>query len=135
MWVVVLMRMDSVDARFRAVEAQSSTFTNGTLYDSALRQTIDTYPWNIIPKGVDTSKALDTQNSSLITLVQGFDSLQLDQANQTAKDLIAKSINTAESMAIQTMFDSLVISAPKVEKKRGVMAKASSSGFDKPELL
>jgi hypothetical protein len=43
MWVVALMRMDSVNARFHAVEAQSSTFTNGTLYASALRQPIDIY--------------------------------------------------------------------------------------------
>jgi hypothetical protein len=53
----------------------------------------------------------------LITLAHGFESLQLDQADQTAKDLIAKSINTAESMAIQPMFDSLAMSVPKIERR------------------
>jgi hypothetical protein len=77
MWVVALIRMDNVDGKFREIEALSvnGAYANGTLFANALRQKIDTYLWNTIPKGVDASKALETWNSSLIVLVQSFDNL------------------------------------------------------------
>jgi hypothetical protein len=133
MWLVALMRMDKVDARFRSVQAMKGTFTNGTAYASELRRQIDTYLWNAIPKGVDASKALDTWNSSLAILAQSFDSVQLDGNNQTARDLMGKSLGTAESMAIQTMFDSLAISVPKDGSKKDAGVKGT--GFDKYDLL
>jgi hypothetical protein len=136
MWLVALMRMKKTDARFRSVENLNTTFTNGTAYASALRHQIDTYLWNTIPKGIETSKALERWNSSLVLLAQGFDSLQLNKANQTAKDLVSTSINTADNMAIQTMFDSLAITVAKDGKKPDeVTPRPLNSVFDKAELL
>jgi hypothetical protein len=133
MWLVALMRMNKVDARFRSVQAMNGTFTNGTAYASELRRQISTYLWNTISKGVDASKALDTWNSSLVILAQNFDSVRLDGNNQTACDLMGKSLGTAESMAIQTMFDSLAISVPKDGSKKDVGVKGT--GFDKYDWL
>ena len=135
MCVVALIRMDNVDGKFREIEALSvnGAYANGTLFADALRQKIDTYLWNTIPKGVDASKALETWNSSLIILAQSFDNLQKDKANLTAVDMITTSLNNAESMAIQTMFDSLSISVPKTAKTttENVLNKV----FDKASLL
>ncbi|RII21724.1 hypothetical protein CUC08_Gglean000891 [Alternaria sp. MG1] len=135
MCVVALIRMDNVDGKFREIEALSvnGAYANGTLFADALRQKIDTYLWNTIPKGVDASKALETWNSSLIVLAQSFDNLQKDKANLTAVDMITTSLNNAESMAIQTMFDSLSISVPKTAKTttENVLNKV----FDKASLL
>ncbi|KAG9193520.1 hypothetical protein G6011_03555 [Alternaria panax] len=95
-WVVALIRMDNHDGKFREVEALS---VNGAYAN-----------------GFDTSKALETCNSSLAVLAQSFDNLQKDMANLTAMDMITTSLNNAEGMAIQTMFDSLSISIPKTAK-------------------
>lgn len=135
MWVVALIRMDNVDGKFREIEALSvnGAYANGTLFANALRQKIDTYLWNTIPKGVDASKALATWNSSLIVLAQSFDTLQKDKANLTAVDMITTSLNNAESMAIQTMFDSLSISVPKTAKT--TTEKVENKVFDKAGLL
>lgn len=139
MWVVALMRMDRVDQRFRTVEAHSlnGTFANGTAFASELRHQIDTYLWNMIPKGVDASKALQTWNTSLAILKSGYDHAVEDPANDpantTASQAIADSLNTAESMAIQNMFDSLAISVPKADKKG--IDKDKKKTFDKLTLL
>jgi hypothetical protein len=135
MWVVALIRMDRVDGKFREVEALSVTgaYANGTIFANALRQKIDTYLWNTIPKGIDASKALETWNSSLIVLAQSFDNLQKDKANLTAVDMITTSLNNAESMAIQTMFDSLSISVPKTVKN--TTEKVEKKVFNKTALL
>jgi hypothetical protein len=135
MWVVALIRMDRTDEKFREIEALSVTgaYTNGTLFADALRRKIDTYLWNTIPKGVDASKALETWNSSLIVLAQNFDNLQKDKANLTAVKMITTSLNNAESMAIQGMFDSLAISVPKAAKS--TPEKVPNKAFDKTALL
>ncbi|CAN9221974.1 unnamed protein product [Alternaria sp. RS040] len=135
MWVVALIRMDNIDGKFREIEALSvnGAYANGTLFANALRQKIDTYLWNTIPKGVDASKALESWNSSLIVLVQSFDNLQKDKANLTAVDMITTSLNNAESMAIQTMFDSLSISVSKTAKT--TTEKVLNKVFDKAGLL
>ncbi|KAF1838451.1 hypothetical protein BDW02DRAFT_636499 [Decorospora gaudefroyi] len=134
MWVVALMRMDRVDLRFRNVEALSlmdSAFANGTAFANELRRQIDTYLWNTIQKGADASQALETWNASLIVLAEGFDAVQKDARNQTAREMIQESLNTAETMAIQTMFDSLSISIPKSSTKQRVKTVM----FDKVGLL
>jgi hypothetical protein len=135
MWVVALIRMDNVDGKFREIEALSvnGAYANGTLFAYALRQKIDTYLWSTIPKGVDASKALETWNSSLNVLAQSFDNLQKNKANLTAVDMITTSLNNAESMAIQTMFDSLSISVPKTAKT--TTEKVLNKVFDKASLL
>ncbi|CAN9138903.1 unnamed protein product [Alternaria alternata] len=135
MWVVALIRMDNVDGKFREIEALSvnGAYANGTLFTYALRQKIDTYLWSTIPKGVDASKALETWNSSLNVLAQSFDNLQKNKANLTAVDMITTSLNNAESMAIQTMFDSLSISVPKTAKT--TTEKVLNKVFDKASLL
>ena len=66
-------------------------------------------------------------------LAQSFDNLQKDKANLTAVDMISTSLNNAESMAIQTMFDSLSISIPKTAKS--TPGKAENKSFDKVALL
>jgi hypothetical protein len=76
---------------------------------------------------------LETWNSSLAILAQSFDSVRPDGNNQTARDLMGKSLGTAESMPIQTMFDSLAISVPKDGSKKDAGVKGRS--FDKYDLL
>ena len=135
MWVVALIRMDNIDGKFREIEALSvnGAYANGNLFANALRKKIDTYLWNTIPKGVDASKALEIWNSSLIVLAQSFDNLQKDKANLTAVDMITTSLNNAESMAIQTMFDSLSISVSKTAKT--TTEKVLNKVFNKAGLL
>jgi hypothetical protein len=135
MWVVALVRMDRVGEKFRAVEGLSvnKAYANGTLFANALSQKIDTYLWNTIPKGVDASKALETWNSSLVVLAQSYDNVQKDGQNMTAAEMITTSLNNAESMAIQTLFDSLSISVPKTAKKIDEGPKRVY--FDKVALL
>ncbi|KAI4624491.1 hypothetical protein J4E83_004166 [Alternaria metachromatica] len=135
MWVVALIRMDRVDEKFREIEGLSLTgaYANGTLFADALRRKIDVYLWNTIPKGVDASKALETWNSTLTVLAQSFDNHLTDEQNLTAVDMITKSLNTAESMAIQTLFDSLSISVPKTAPK--TVEEPKRKFFDKAALL
>jgi len=135
MWVVALIRMDRVDEKFREIEGLSLTgaYANGTFFADALRRKIDVYLWNTIPKGVDASKALETWNSTLIVLAQSFDNHLTDERNLTAVDMITKSLNTAESMAIQTLFDSLSISVPKTAPK--TVEEPKRKFFDKAALL
>jgi hypothetical protein len=135
MWVVALMKMDRLDGMFREIEGFSvnGAYGNGTIFAHALRKKIDIYLWNTIPKGVDASKALDTWNSSLVTLAQSFDNVLKDKTNLTAVNMITTSLNNAESMAIQTMFDSLAISVPKTAKTTA--DKVENKAFDKASLL
>jgi hypothetical protein len=132
MWLVAMMGLGRIDARFRAVETTnlSGVFLNGTHFVTELRSQIDTYLWNTITKGVDASSARETWNSSLAVLSTSYDSVQRDATNQTAQNLMTSSLNTAETAAIQTLFDSLGVSVPK-DAPSGVKKKV----FDKLGLL
>jgi hypothetical protein len=132
MWVVAMMGLERIDTRFRAVEARSLSgfFSNGTHFVTELRSQIYAYLWNTIPKGVDASSAREAWNSSLAILATSYDSVQRDAANQTAQDLLSSSLNTAETAAIQTLFDSLGVSVPK-DAPSAVKKKV----FDKLGLL
>jgi hypothetical protein len=111
----------------------ASRYANGMAYANGLRHQIDTYFWNTILKGIDASEAVETWNNSLVILAQSFDSVRLDGNNQTAHDPLNKGFSTAESMAIQTMFDSLDISVQKDGSKKGAGVKGVD--FDKYDLL
>ncbi|KAE8874740.1 hypothetical protein PTNB73_01372 [Pyrenophora teres f. teres] len=137
MWVVALVRMDRLDARFRTIEAASVSFSyaNGTVFADTLRKNIDAYLWNTVPKGVDASKALGVWNASLVSLAQGYDGVVGDRGNMSAVGLVRQSLNTAESVAIQTMFDSLGVSVPKDEAGYAMAKLDKAAAFDKMDLL
>ncbi|PZD23454.1 hypothetical protein A1F96_10235 [Pyrenophora tritici-repentis] len=137
MWVVALLRLDRLDTRFRTIEAASVAFSypNGTDFANTLRKNIDTYLWNTVPKGVDASKALGVWNASLTTLAQGYDGMLHDRKNMSAVAVMKQSLNIAESMAIQTMFDSLGVSVPKDEAGYADVVPDKAKALDKMDLL
>ena len=137
MWVVALLRMSRLDTRFRTLESASAAlaYTNGTQLADELRANMDAFMWNTVPKGVDASKALGIWNASLVSLAQGYDGLLRDKGNMSGVDLVQASLNAAEGVAIQTMFDSLGVSVPKDGEAGGYSAEKAVAAFDKPGLL
>jgi hypothetical protein len=130
-WVVAVQGLEITDFLFRRIETMrlDNAFRNGTEYVQELRKVIDEQVWTRIPKGVDASKRLGIWNQSLATLAPSFDFLKLDSGNTTAANQMKDSFYAAETVSIQTIFDSLSISIPKDDKA------SKNLKFDKMDLL
>lgn len=133
LWLVALRGLEGAEGRFRSIEARGlkGMYSNGTSLVQELRTKIDTFVWEHVPKGVDASKGLQIWNDTLNILGQSYDSVKIDTSNTSAKDQLSSSFATAETVAIQTLFDSLSISVPKDEDAK----TAKSKSFDKEALL
>jgi hypothetical protein len=84
-----------------------------------------------VPKGVDASKGLEYWNQSLVLLSDLYNFVKQDNSNITACDALDSTFKKAETIAIQTLFDSLGISIPKEEDAENTKSKI----FSKDELL
>jgi hypothetical protein len=130
-WVVAVQGLEVTDSLFRRIDEMrlEKAFSNGTDYVQELRQLIDEQVWTRIPKGVDASKRLEIWNKSLAKLAPAFDVFNLNASDTSALNEMKNALSTAETVSIQTIFDSLSISIPKDDKA------SKNLKFDKMDLL
>jgi len=133
LWLVALQGLGGAEVRFESMKskADGGLYANGADLVADFRYQIDSYVWKRVPKGLDVSKGVEYWNGTLATVAQVYDSTKSDNSNKTAADLLTKTFKKAETIAIQTLFDSLAVSIPKEEDAE----KTSSDKFNKDELL
>jgi low temperature requirement protein LtrA len=74
------------------------------------------YVYDYVPKGVDASKELKTNEQTLLIMVDAYDSYLADQTNLTALEILDAAQSESMTAAFKTLFDSLSISVPKKKK-------------------
>jgi len=133
LWLVALQGLEGAEYRFHGIQdkALGTLYKNGTELVGDLRYQIDSFVWKRVPKGVDASQGLDYWNNTLVSLGKQYNTYQSDSGNVSAKDAVLTTMKKLETIAIQSLFDSLAISVPKEEDAESTKGKA----FDKDALL
>jgi hypothetical protein len=133
LWLVALQGLEGAEARLTAIQGktQQRLYATGADLVGDFRGQLDAFIWKRVPKGVDASKGLEYWNQSLILLGDSYNFLKQDNSNMMARDALDGAFKKAETIAIQTLFDSLGISIPKEEDAENTKSKT----FSKDELL